>query len=574
MIYYIFAECIASTSSSIIISDSNVDMTSDSLPKIVNRKRTHIQSSILTHLGRPMSLPRQQKINDLILNLITTDLQPLSVVEDKGFQELMKGLEPSYVIPSRFTFSNSFLPQKYHKTVEKIKCLIAKTDTVALTTDSWTAQHSQVNYICYTAHFITDEWNLHSCLLECGQYDESHNAQNIRDELFRVADEWGIRQKVFSVTSDNAANIKAAVKLTEWGHVGCFAHTINLIVQSGLTLKEIKPVQQKVKAIVEHFHRSNKANNKFLEIQKQMNEAATPLKLKNDVITRWNSTFYMFERFLQIKEPLTATLAILNSPVECLSETEWQVLKEVCSILKPFEQITREMSEEKNVTLSKVIIIVKGLRSAIENIKQKTASFGAKELVNHYEKEITNRFHTVETNPLMARCTFIDPRFKSKAFNSEYNFNMIKDRIESEVAHIISAERERNTSNEKTFMESESTSDLEENLVWADFDRLVKTRKEIDIKAAAILEVRSYLAEDLINRKENPLNWWKTRTAIYPHLAKLAKKYLCIIATSVASERIFSTAGQVITDRRNRLKGENVKKILFLHFNQDLCSYT
>lgn len=36
---------------------------------------------------------------------VAEDLRPFSIVEDKGFQRLMKTGRPSYYIPSRFTVS-------------------------------------------------------------------------------------------------------------------------------------------------------------------------------------------------------------------------------------------------------------------------------------------------------------------------------------------------------------------------------------------------------------------------------------------------------------------------------------
>jgi hypothetical protein len=60
------------------------------------------------------------------------------------------------------------------------------------------------------------------------------------------------------------------------------------------------------------------------------------------------------------------------------------------------------------------------------------------------------------------------------------------------------------------------------------------------------------------------LLWWKQHENAYPNLSKLAKKYLNIPASSASSERNFSAAGLVLSER-TRLSPENVDSILFLH---------
>jgi len=42
---------------------------------------------------------------------------------------------------------------------------------------------------------------------------------------------------------------------------------------------------------------------------------------------------------------------------------------------------------------------------------------------------------------------------------------------------------------------------------------------------------------------------------------------------SVASEQLFSAAGQLYADRRSNLLGENAEKLLFLNYNIRLFSY-
>ncbi|KAL3872287.1 hypothetical protein ACJMK2_040221 [Sinanodonta woodiana] len=69
---------------------------------------------------------------------------------------------------------------------------------------------------------------------------------------------------------------------------------------------------------------------------------------------------------------------------------------------------------------------------------------------------------------------------------------------------------------------------------------------------------------------DNPLMWWKVNETSFPLLAKLAKMLLTIPATSVPSERVFSTAGDVVSAQRASLTGENVDILIFLKKNMKL----
>lgn len=71
-------------------------------------------------------------------------------------------------------------------------------------------------------------------------------------------------------------------------------------------------------------------------------------------------------------------------------------------------------------------------------------------------------------------------------------------------------------------------------------------------------EVLNYKAEPLPPISSNPLLWWKCNEEKYPLLSILAKYLLGVPATSVASERVFSTAGDVVTSQRACLSPENV----------------
>lgn len=52
-----------------------------------------------------------------------------------------------------------------------------------------------------------------------------HTADNICAQINRIAEEWGITDKILAVVTDNGANMVAAVWKGGWAHYPCFAHT-------------------------------------------------------------------------------------------------------------------------------------------------------------------------------------------------------------------------------------------------------------------------------------------------------------------------------------------------------------
>ena len=54
---------------------------------------------------------------------------------------------------------------------------------------------------------------------------------------------------------------------------------------------------------------------------------------------------------------------------------------------------------------------------------------------------------------------------------------------------------------------------------------------------------------------------------LFPHIANQARCYLAIQGTSVAAERVFSTAGLIVSAQRSRIDPSLVNRIIFLNKN-------
>ncbi|XP_040582127.1 zinc finger BED domain-containing protein 4-like [Lepeophtheirus salmonis] len=522
------------------------------------RPKRSTRSSMEQFLDKTSTSAKQKKIDEELVKMIATDFQPFSIVDDKGFRKFIHVLNQLYVFPSSKTLSEKMIPDLYHRERASVQERVNKATSVCLTTDSWTSQ-ANTSFMSVTCHFI-ENYKRASCLLDCFEFSNRYTYVNLAEELLRVAKEWNVENKVVACVTDNIANLAKAVRFLKWIHHPCFANTINLIVRDAL--KVIKPVVDKVRVIVEFFRRSTAATNMLKSIQQQM--GMPDLNLKQDCATTWNSTFYMLKRILESKDAVMSTLCVINAPIAPLSQEKWEVVRETCTVLEPFEQVTLEISTKSYVTASKMLILCRGLQRVTVENQTSILTANVKELVNTLCAMMNKMFHRLEYNIVLSETTILDPRFKKLAFNDTTAFDETVQRITSRAAR-FSHPSPMSEGQEGT---EEKQERRQESDVWRLFEeRLTGDSTRRNPLSDSIMEVRSYLEEPLFQRSADPLNWWESRASVYPRLTYLMKLRLCIVATSIPSERIFSKPGQIITDRRSQIRPSIVKQLVFLNAN-------
>ena len=80
-------------------------------------------------------------------------------------------------------------------------------------------------------------------------------------------------------------------------------------------------------------------------------------------------------------------------------------------------------------------------------------------------------------------------------------------------------------------------------------------------------EFEMYLQFSSLDINGSPLQLWKLKCKRLPSLSIAARKYLCVCATRIMSERVFSIGGQVVNNRYNCSKPHKVSSLIFLAKN-------
>ena len=203
-----------------------------------------------------------------------------------------------------------------------------------LTFDLWSSITTD-GYICLTAHFIDKDWMSHKKILSFSSMPPPQNGVNLAKKIYTLLFEWGIENKVFALTLDNASANKASIDLLttqlnmrkslvcngEYFHIRCCAHILNLIVQDGL--KEIDESVCKIRESIKYVRGSQAKKKKWLECIKHSTLDGKK-GLRQDVPTRWNSTFLMLESALFYKRDFQHLELSDSNYTCCPSRSEWE----------------------------------------------------------------------------------------------------------------------------------------------------------------------------------------------------------------------------------------------------------
>jgi hypothetical protein len=441
--------------------------------------------------------------------------------------------------------------------------VLASARYISFPTDSWTTSQCTGSLLSITGHWITDSWERRAAVIAACSIDGSYTADNIAGIVKSLLTKWNIGSKVHVFPGDNTKNITAGLRDAGVPSVSCFSHTLQLCVRAGqVSQRAIIDATTTCRNVATHFSHSVLAKGKLEDIQTTILHQPCHAIIQ-DVQTRWNSTFYKLNRLTEQKKPLILYAADNNLALP--SAHQWTLMERVVAILSPIESATRDVSAEA-LCASDVIPLVVALKRALQNI---TAGNGVKTMKAEIVKEIDLRFGDVTKEPLYAIATLVDPRYRGKLFAPSELDDAVKRLTEltEKIALPSVTPLLPSLATTTTSPVIESTAKRAKLYDRSPLDLLdedLQAGTVVRVERSAADKVAGYLRQPNIQRQLCPLEWWKLYLKAYSCVAAIAMQYLSVPSTSVPSERLFSLAGDLYSDSRNRLSAHSAEMLLFI----------
>jgi len=526
---------------------------------------------------------KQESLTKNVIGFVIGTVQPLSIVEEKDFIQMVNGFDLFYKVPCTKTLKER-ISSAYEAGTENVKNQLLQLENISLTLDAWSSS-AHIPYLGVTAHWVTSKFEPCELLLSMEELPYPHGATEIQEHLIDLFDDWGISSKITAIVTDNGSNVKKACGDMGIGErIPCAVHTLQLSVGKGLNIA--KELINKCKCLIAFLANDKKKQQLresqiYLFQQQKLQKSKEELEKEAEKIvvldvvkannTRWNSTLYAFQRLIILKPAISMLKTSLmndrssrirkeGEKLEELYPTshEWKIIKEMVELLSPFESVTCLLSGATYPTIGLTYPSLCNLKEILET-----------EFILLFETDVAENCRKAILEDLQSRwefpqelClkgSFLDPRFKGLDFVSQEMHEEIINQVQTEYEVLknhfipnVPVESNENQSNLTTM---------------GNFWKKKNGRNVTPIKN----EVLHYLNLPELPALEeyDSFAWWATNKAQYPILYKMAMKYLSIPATSVPSERLFSDANNLVTPQRTRLDSNIINKIMFLKRNRE-----
>lgn len=408
------------------------------------------------------------------------------------------------------------------------------------------------------------------------------------DAIFKCLKAWGIENKVFSISVDNASyndsclrnlkdNLSLNSKLFLGGalfHVRCCAHILNLLVQDGLG--KIKDIIHNIRESVKYINYNDARLKAFCDVVEQ--KRLKDRKLILDCPTRWNSTFQMLSTALKFKIAFPAYKEREPHYDYAPLNEEWDKVEKVCQLLEVFNLATHVISGSEYPTANLYLAEVWRVKKVIDNAAEDRDRF-MREMAAPMKIKFDKYWG--ECNLLMAIASVLDPRckfhiidicfpliYKSEEVANE-NVKKVRNSLEELYDEYVSLSLEESSSTIEVNISgnnSSSSTHAKSSLITG-FDQILNILREKEAVPPMKSELQAYLDEGVYvpdgnNSSFSALEWWRNNSLKYKILSKMAADILAIPISTVASESTFSAGGRVIDEFRSRLNDDSIEALI------------
>ncbi|KAL4107435.1 hypothetical protein QTP88_017777 [Uroleucon formosanum] len=203
--------------------------------------------------------------------------------------------------------------------------------------------------------------------------------------------------------------------------------------------------------------------------------------------------------------------------IQDIATHQWKLCKELCMVLKPFEEVSKIVSGENYMSASLVIILYDGLKDVNEKICDKDFEIYTTQVIIELKNGLLKRFSNLEKSNTLTMCTFLDLRFKLFPL-SENIANQTKIKIINATIQIAKDKTEKPQDQIVTITNNTQV-ESDEFCIWNSFDTTAsKITPQGSNTSKGIIEVNRYMDENLLLRTGDPSKWWKEYGYNYPNL--------------------------------------------------------
>ena len=374
-----------------------------------------------------------------------------------------------------------------------------------------------------------------------------------------------------------------------------------LIENVNLTKQNILKILKKCKSLVGTFKHSEKLARQLTAKQKELN--LTCKKLVQDVSTRWSSTHDLIKSIIYNKNPLNSLSYVPGNQLCLPTDQEYDMLEDLTKILEPLKELTTVLSARNYVVITHLYPSIYNLIfQELNSIPLVTAE--VKILSKSLADSLKKRFSFLLKNSMFKAITYLDHDYKKFEFiqNSVERFKQINEAKEFLVSFYEKNKDKYNKSdqnssplqsNSSPSTPSSSSSECSQNsqrISSSIISTPVNTKQNKRLSLLTLKDKKNQKVTNVIDINEeldryshasidlnydledydglgNPMEFYKLKGSIFPMLKCIAIDLFCIAPTSVSAESLFSIAGLIQDDLRNRLNPKNLDKIIFIKIN-------